>query len=149
MPRKRIALVLPEVDRVRWQYAADVRGVAIERFVRDAVEAAIAAPVMRPSGVTCGCTIDRLCDSHVEDGFAQLRGVAANRGEHWADDLATQRRAAWTPWPVDSERVRVAAIVKVEDLTRDERLRERLAVEVVAWAARRWNERQELRGQRP
>ena len=38
MPRKRIAIVLPEVDRVRWQYAADLTGQSLERFVRNAVE---------------------------------------------------------------------------------------------------------------
>ncbi len=38
MPRKRVVIVLVEVDRRRWQGAADLRGVELERFVRDAVE---------------------------------------------------------------------------------------------------------------
>lgn len=43
MKRKVIRIVLPEVDRVRWQYGADIRGVALERLVRDAVEALLCA----------------------------------------------------------------------------------------------------------
>jgi hypothetical protein len=42
MPRKTIVIVLPEVDRVRWQGAADLALVELDRFVRDAVEAEIA-----------------------------------------------------------------------------------------------------------
>ena len=40
-PRKKVVIVLVEADRVRWQGAADLRGVALDRFVRDSVEAAI------------------------------------------------------------------------------------------------------------
>jgi len=38
MPRKRLVLVLVEVDAVRWEAAAFVRGVSLERFVREAVD---------------------------------------------------------------------------------------------------------------
>ena len=39
MPRKVIRIVLPEVDRLRWQGAADLELVDLERFIREAVEA--------------------------------------------------------------------------------------------------------------
>jgi hypothetical protein len=73
----------------------------------------------------------------VENWFMQLKGVCACRGESWAEDLASRVRTR-QQWPSGSERVMVIARVKVEDLARDERLRERLAVELVEWAAKRW-----------
>lgn len=44
MPRKVIRIVLPEVDRLRWQGAADLELVELERFIREAVEDAITRP---------------------------------------------------------------------------------------------------------
>lgn len=86
----------------------------------------------------CPCARDRLCDRCVEDGFRQLRGVAACRGEAWAVDVAKRCRTR-QPWP-RGERSMAIARRKVEDLTRDARLVERLADELERWAARRWSE---------
>ena len=86
------------------------------------------------------CAVDQLCDRCLNAMLAHLRGVAANRGERWAGELALQRRAPWTPWPLDSAKVREHAIRRVSDLSRDVRLRERLADEAVRYAARRWDE---------
>ncbi|MEO8844576.1 MAG: hypothetical protein ABI591_20880 [Kofleriaceae bacterium] len=90
--------------------------------------------------MTCSCVRDQLCDSCIDAMFAHLRGTAACRGERWSDELAARRRGPWILWPVDSERVRIAALERVEDLTRDPRLRERLSAELVGYAAKRWNE---------
>jgi len=38
MPKKRLVLVLVDVDRERWDANALVQGVTLERFVREAVE---------------------------------------------------------------------------------------------------------------
>jgi hypothetical protein len=85
----------------------------------------------------CGCARDALCDRCVEDAFAQLRGVAACRGEVWAMTVAkTCRRDR--PWPC-TERSRAIARRKVDDLCADERLAARLADELARWAARWWN----------
>ncbi|MBA3821275.1 MAG: hypothetical protein H0X17_20495 [Deltaproteobacteria bacterium] len=84
----------------------------------------------------CGCARVELCDRCVDDAFAQLRGVAACRGEVWAMDVA--RRCARTqPWPT-SERAQAIARRKVDDLASDARLTEKLAREVAHWAARWW-----------
>lgn len=70
----------------------------------------------------------------------QLKGVAAVRGERWADDVAARvpraRRAE--PWPTDSEKALALAKLQVADLARDQQLLELLAREANAWAARRW-----------
>lgn len=42
------------------------------------------------------------------------------------------------PWPPYEGRAAELARAKVADLTRDPKLREQLAVELAAWAARRW-----------
>lgn len=65
-----------------------------------------------------------------------LRGTAACRGEAWAESVARRCRRD-QPWP---RTPRAAAIArrKVEDLARDERLIELLAVELARWAERRW-----------
>lgn len=85
------------------------------------------------------CPIDNLCDRCVADGFAQLRGVAQNRGHFWAVDLETRVRDRDQPWPNESEAVTRISLMKVEDLTRDPRLRLQLAGELVKAAARRWS----------
>ena len=85
------------------------------------------------------CPADRLCDACVESWLAQLRGVAARRGEAWAESVAlrvTERR----PWPRD-ERAFAIARRKVSDLARDARLLDQLADEALAWAARWWERR--------
>ena len=85
------------------------------------------------------CCPDRaaLCDRCIADVFAQLRGVAACRGEVWAMDLA--RRVPRTqPWPSGSDQVNAIARTKVADLARDPKLLERLAAELAKWAARWW-----------
>ena len=84
--------------------------------------------------------MDALCDACVDAMFAHLRGTAACRGERWATDLAARRRAPWIPWPVDNGHVLELAAGRVKDLTRDPRLRALLAAELVAYAARRWND---------
>jgi len=84
----------------------------------------------------CGCARDQLCDRCVEDAFAQLRGVAACRGEVWAMAVAKQCPRT-RPWPC-SARARAIARRKVGDLSADARLAERLAGEVERWAARWW-----------
>jgi len=85
----------------------------------------------------CGCSRDQLCDRCVDDGFAQLRGVAACRGEVWAMAVAKQCRRD-RPWPCN-ERARAIARRKVSDLCADPRLATRLAGEVERWAARWWS----------
>jgi hypothetical protein len=78
-----------------------------------------------------------MCDACVADGFAQLRGVASCRGEHWAWTVA-ERVARRDPWPPHEGRPAELARSKVADLTEDLRLRELLAVELARAAARRW-----------
>ena len=84
----------------------------------------------------CGCARDQLCDRCVDDAFAQLRGVAACRGEVWAMAVAKSCPRD-QPWPC-TERARVIARRKVADLCADERLASRLAGELQHWAARWW-----------
>lgn len=84
----------------------------------------------------CGCARDQLCDRCVDDAFAQLRGVAACRGEVWAMEVAKSCRRD-RPWP-RTERARAIAHRKVSDLCADSRLAARLAGELEHWAARWW-----------
>lgn len=70
--------------------------------------------------------------------FAQLRGAAACRGERWAVELALDPRLRGRTWPTGSDKLLAIARVKVADLTRDAKLLELLAAELVEWAARRW-----------
>jgi hypothetical protein len=86
----------------------------------------------------CSCARDQLCDRCVDDAFAQLRGVAACRGEVWAMDVA-KTFARTRPWPC-TERARQIAWRKVTDLSADQRLRDRLASELARWAARWWDQ---------
>jgi hypothetical protein len=85
----------------------------------------------------CGCPSDRLCALCLDGRWAQLRGVAACRGEAWADELAGVRGAP-RDWPVDSEKMRALARRRVKDLARDPRLLEMLTDELVRYAAKRW-----------
>ena len=85
----------------------------------------------------CDCLGDALCDRCVEDRFLQLKGVAARRGERWAD-VAAARGAHKVAGPLPLEPETAARLV--EDITRDPRLRDRLRAELVAWAERRWSQ---------
>lgn len=91
---------------------------------------------MSPYGCPCHA-IDRLCDACIAETLAQLRGVAQCRGEAWARAVANVCPID-RPWP-RTERMRTIARRKVRDLTRDERLGELLASELVVGAARWWN----------
>ena len=85
----------------------------------------------------CGCPREHLCERCNDDAFAQLRGVAACRGEVWAMDVA--RRAPFArPWPAYEGRAADLARGKVGDLTSDPALADRLARELAHWAARWW-----------
>ena len=68
-----------------------------------------------------------------------------SRGMRWAQDVARRMPTKRAPekWPGfdGSERVRRLAMKKVENLTDDPRLRERLARLCVADAARAWSKR--------
>ncbi len=75
-----------------------------------------------------------------DDAFAQLRGVAACRGEVWAMDVARRAPIA-RPWPSYEGRAAELARGKVGDLTPDPALADRLAREVAHWAARWWSRR--------
>lgn len=94
---------------------------------------------MRHSVMLCPCLRDHLCEPCRRSLFAQLRGVAACRGERWADRVAASvsRDHAWPP-----HEGRAAEIAErlVFDLARDEKLRELLAAELAVWAARRWSQ---------
>lgn len=83
------------------------------------------------------CSRTALCDRCLRDQLAQLRGVAACRGEFWARSVAER---AWrsVPWPEYGGRCADVARAKIEDLAVDPRLREELARLVVHWAARFW-----------
>jgi hypothetical protein len=84
-----------------------------------------------------GCARDQLGDRCVDDAFAQLRGVAACRGEVWAMSVA-KTCARTQPWPCTA-RARAIAERKVADLCADARLQSRLASELARWAARWWD----------
>jgi hypothetical protein len=86
----------------------------------------------------CDCASEQLCPLCLDGRFAQLRGVAACRGEAWATNTAA-RVPCDRAWPRDSERATRIAREKVEDLARDPRLLELLAGELAVWAERRWN----------
>jgi hypothetical protein len=83
------------------------------------------------------CSRDQLCDRCLADAVAQLRGVAACRGEHWARTVA-DRVTRRGPWPTYEGRCARIARDKVVDLGRDMRLREELARLCAQWAARWW-----------
>lgn len=83
------------------------------------------------------CAMDALCARCADDVFKHLRGVAQSRGHQWAADLIA--RGVIGTWPDEpSPRALEVARMKVEDLTRDEGLRERLAAEAITAARRRW-----------
>jgi hypothetical protein len=83
------------------------------------------------------CPRDQLCDRCLADALAQLRGVAACRGEYWARTVA-DRVPRKRPWPAYEGRCASIARDKVRDLGRDARLREELAKLCAHWAARWW-----------
>jgi hypothetical protein len=83
------------------------------------------------------CPPDKLCDRCLEDAFGQFKGIAACRGEAWARDVARKVRREM-PWPSFEGKAKAMAIGRVADMTRDARLREKLAAELAAWAAKAW-----------
>jgi len=92
---------------------------------------------MRHSVVLCKCPRDALCEACRSSLFSQLRGVAARRGDEWADRVlrAEPRRCAWPPHEgADAELARGLA----RDLTEDPQLLELLAAELSRYAAKRW-----------
>ncbi len=89
----------------------------------------------------CGCKRDHLCSRCSDDAFAQLRGVAACRGEVWAMDVA-RRFTIMRPWPAFAGRAADLARTKVIDLASDPALVDRLARELAHWAARWWTRRE-------
>jgi hypothetical protein len=82
-----------------------------------------------------GCS--PLCDDCLHEQFAQLGGTAQCRGENWARAVASVIQVD-RPWP-NTEKQRAGALRKVQDLTRDHRLRELLADEVTVGASRWWD----------
>ena len=85
----------------------------------------------------CGCEREQLCELCFLGAWDNLRGTAATRGEVWAMRVA-ERVSRSRPWPSGSDRVLEIARSKVVDLSRDPRLRERLALELARWAERWW-----------
>ena len=83
------------------------------------------------------CSRDQLCDRCLADALAQLRGVAACRGEHWARGVADRVSRAQA-WPAYEGKCASIARGKVRDLGREARLREELARLCAHWAARWW-----------
>jgi hypothetical protein len=84
------------------------------------------------------CPPDKLCDACCDSAFMQSKGVAACRGESWAREVA-RKVSREIPWPAHEGKARDIALRKVEDMTRDARLRELLAAELAAWAAKAWS----------
>lgn len=97
---------------------------------------------MPHSAMLCPCPRDALCLRCRADLFAQLRGVAACRGETWAERVAhhVSREHVWPPH--DGRAADIARRL-VGDLARDPVLVDMLASELARWAARRWNEPRE------
>lgn len=96
-----------------------------------------------------GCAIcghrSPLCDQCVAFSVSTVGGTAMSRGMRWAEGVAKRlpTKRSPTSWPGfdDSEKVRRLAMKKVQDLTDDPRLRERLARLCVTEAARAWSRR--------
>ena len=86
----------------------------------------------------CGCREDALCEICLDARFMQLKGVAAVRGERWADETA-QWMSRDREWPEYSPKMLVIARLKIAELGRDPKLLEKLAMECARWAAKRWN----------
>ncbi len=92
---------------------------------------------MSPYGCPCQAT-EALCDRCLDEQLSQLAGAAQARGHDWCGSLLNVIPVS-KPWPATTERMRAIARRKVSDLTRDARLRELLAGEVICGAERRWN----------
>jgi len=68
-------------------------------------------------------------------------GIACARGIHWAEDIARRQPALLNrPWPPHAGRAAALARTKIDDLTDDPQVLERLAVHVAQYAGRRWSE---------
>lgn len=88
---------------------------------------------MSPFGHGC----HPLCDACLAEQLAQFAGVAQRRGEAWAESVARVCPID-KPWP-RTPKSRAIALRKVEDITGDEKLRDRLAELVEVGAARWWD----------
>jgi hypothetical protein len=87
--------------------------------------------------LTCN-GLEALCDRCLADAEAKIIGCAMLRGERWGESVARRmgtKRAPWPSWE-RTKRLRAIAISKVSDVTRDQRLRERLARVCAEWAGR-------------
>jgi hypothetical protein len=93
------------------------------------------------------CPPHALCDACLETAFSQMRGIAACRGESWSHDVA-RKVSREMPWPSFEGKAKAMAIGRVADMTRDTRLREKLAAELAAWAAKAWATAEERTGGR-
>ena len=80
-----------------------------------------------------GCS--PLCDACLEQQLGWHRGTAQSRGDAWARAIARVVPID-KPWPTTTERMWTMALRKVSDLTRDARLRDLLAEEVIVGARR-------------
>jgi hypothetical protein len=78
-----------------------------------------------------------LCDACLERSYQWQWSTAYVRGERWAECTLQALGDATQPWP-DTPKAHAIAARSVRDLTDDERLRERLAKDYHASAARLW-----------
>jgi hypothetical protein len=96
------------------------------------------------SCTTCGQQAPR-CDDCIRRVRSYLTSTARVRGERWAE-LAllkmVRTRRALEPWPSwdASEKVRALAYARIDDLDREEQIRDLLARDAHDAAARRWAE---------
>lgn len=96
--------------------------------------------------LVCSCPRTELCDTCLAGAWDNLRGVAACRGDVWAESVAARtKRSRLTPWPAHEGRAAAIARRKVADLTGDPRLLDRLAAELARAAARCWSRPVEVR----
>jgi hypothetical protein len=89
--------------------------------------------------IICCPRVDELCERCRSALFEQLRGVAACRGILWAERVHARCPDA-RPWPPFEGRCADLVRRKVQDLARDQTLRELLAEVVAREAARWWTE---------
>jgi hypothetical protein len=102
---------------------------AIARCFKNRVRDRDVSSIEPPKVVVCCTDRSNLCERCAADLFACLKGTAACRGEYWARSVARRcpslRSRAWPRTP----KSRGLVLDRVHDLTRDSRLRARLADE--------------------
>ena len=92
-----------------------------------------------PMDVVCGCPRNKLCDACVTRQLSWFTGVAAVRGERWAESVAERRpQLLVQPWPALEGRAAVIAASKIAELSDDLRVLEQLLAELDAAARKRW-----------